>query len=278
MASKARASHDDEQVRDTETDASAKLGAAVAVARDVGGVPYVVIPEGYVVEDLSGYLPRPLRRSGQVTLADSESFIRYVERFKTNEAQIFSDQSRDTVTAIFDFHEEGPEGRANWISHTAVLKLQRSPEWTTWNGRNNKPMSQADFAQFLEDNLPDIASPDGATVLEAAKSLELHKSVFFKRGINTENGTIQLTYNEEINQGNAVGHIVLPTQFVLGLPVYENGQMYRVDAKLRYKITDEKIAFTFLLDRPHKIIEKAFSELLAEVRDETGIQPFLGSI
>ena len=156
------------------------------------------------------------------------------------------------------------------------------------------------FAEFLEDNFLNIVEPDGATVLQAAAHLEAKKTVSFKSGVRLDNGAVQLSYEENVDgkgKGNLVnlsqftlgipveenvdgkgkGNLVILSQFTLGIPVFENGDPVAVEARLRYRIKDDALTFTYLLNNPQKVLDAAFDAVLTKVQAETGIAPYLGA-
>ena len=98
------------------------------------------------------------------------------------------------MTAVIDYHFEEPA----WCRHRATLAFRPTPEWTTWTGLSGRHLSQVDFAAFIEDNLPDIADPAGADILDVTRSLEAKKSVEFRSSIRLQDGSSQLTYDETV--------------------------------------------------------------------------------
>ena len=67
---------------------------------------------------------------------------------------------------------------------------------------------------------------------------------------------------------------------VLGFEkVFENGDPWRVEAKLRYRIGDGgKLSIWYELVRPHKVIEAAVKELRATIATDTGLNILVGSL
>ena len=51
-----------------------------------------------------------------------------------------------------------------------------SREWLLWNKAHRQHMSQLSFAEFLQDNLPDVISPDGADLLDMSLKFEASQS------------------------------------------------------------------------------------------------------
>lgn len=239
------------------------------------GKPFLVLAPGQSVVNLEHLLPAPISRRGTVTLNSTEDFCKYVAAYGETIA-LFANPYGHQVTAFLDYHGTGKEGAPSWCEHRAVLQLRLAPEWAAWTGKNGKALDQVSFAEFLEDNLPDIAEPAGADVLEAAKHLEAKRTVEFTSGVNVGNGAVQLAYIENI-EAQGKGHVTIPTQFTLGLPLYEHGPRYEVKAKLRYRIQDKRLTFTFILDRPQKIAEQAFADVLKLIEKRTGHVPLMGS-
>jgi len=261
----------------TEYDAAFEHGAAVHdIHSDGMTVPFAILPDAYAPKSLEDLLLTPTRIRAKVALTDEASFQTYVDQFKTENTRIFAKRTENSFTAVIDYH--GGEDEPSWCTHTAKLTLELSIEWRTWMSKNNQPMKQVDFAEFLEDNLADIAEPESATIMESATKLEAKKSVAFKSGINLDNGAVQFEFAEEINGTATKGHLKVPTKFTLGLSPFVGGPLIKVPARLRYRISGEGLlTFTYIIERPHKVIEFAFDNVLDSVATGTQIRPLLGS-
>lgn len=247
-------------------------GLELASAEFVEGHPYTVIPQGATVADLEHMLLTPQRRKGKVTLRDTDSFIQYVIVERTDETRIYANTEPPSFTAVFN---DGP----GWKDHRAVYSCPLSREWTTWNGSSGKSATQEQFAQFIENNLPDVANPPAAEMLEISRSLEAKKKVNFASGIRLSNGQNELTYEEEISGTAAKGKLQVPETFTIGIPVFEGGERYAVEARLRYRIADGgKLAMWYELVRPHKILEDAVANVRKVIAEGTNAPIFNGSI
>jgi uncharacterized protein YfdQ (DUF2303 family) len=260
------------------TEFQSALDAAVGARNDLfdmgdGGEPLKFLPQGYQVVELEQYLARPLRKRASAVFTSLASFIEYVGAFKGDDTRIFADDRVGTVTALIDYHGAEP----SWCEHKAVLTLRQTPEWQTWAGRSGKAMSQVDFAEFIEDNLPDILNPSGAEMLEIAKHLEAKRTVHFASGVNLSNGMIQLTYSEQ-EDGRVKGQVEVPQRFTLHLSPFEHAVPVAVPVRLRYRIADEKLTFTYIVDRPHKVLEEAIGRVLSAVEVELIQRPLIGSV
>ena len=255
--------------------AGSSLGGPQRPVDDPHSGLYAVVPKGYVLQSLEEYLPRPLRIEQSVDLHDADSFIGYVNEFgKEGVSLIFFDGESEQFVAILDYHEK-PE-TPNWCDHVATFKVQRSVEFKTWMDFNRKQMAQVDFARFLEENLPDIVEPQSASLLDVALTFEAKKAVEFSSGVRLQTGQIQFTYDEVVRGTAQKGTIEIPEKFVLGIPIHVNGPAYRIDARLRWRLQEGKLAFWYELVRPHKYIEHALREIRQRIEQETAAGVFAG--
>lgn len=248
-------------------------GILSADVRDVYGAPVVVLPFGAHTEDLSRFLPEPMRKVGAVTLNDVASFVAFVVAEKTPATRIYGQFGQPVFKAVLNDHGTAP----GWRDYTATYACPLATEWLTWKGKSGAQMNQEQFAQFIEDNLPDIAIPTAAEMLEISRSLEAKKKVNFASGIRLSNGQNELTYEEEITGTAQKGKLKVPEEFTIGIPVLEGGLKYAVNARLRYRIADGgKLTMWYELIRPHKILEDAVNAVKAEIADKTSLTVFNG--
>ena len=135
--------------------------------------------DGALVEaDLSDKMPA--MKDGTVIVRDVESFGVYYDKHADDDSEVFADLDAGTITAVLDAHHSADWAArgltlddARWQQHRLVLALKPTLPWVTWTAQNRKPMTQIDFADFLEDNRRDL-DPDGG--ITAADFLELAQS------------------------------------------------------------------------------------------------------
>lgn len=258
-----------EITKNTEASDIARLTVSGLSVRSIDDTPFIVVPDGYHTESLENMLDIPTRKRGTVTLRDANSFVLLVDKHKTFNTTIFGRYDPPRFVAVFDDHGSEVPG---WKEHRAVFDCPLSVEWKTWVAKSGVSMTQADFAKFIEDNLPDIAQPPAADMLEISRTLEAKKKVNFASGVRLSNGQNQLTYEEEISGTAARGQIQVPEEFTIGIPVLESGVKYAVTARLRYRIQDGgKMSMWYELVRPHKILEDAVKEVWADIEKRTNL-------
>lgn len=237
-----------------------------------GARPFVVAPSDYVAHSLEAYLPKPPRIREKRHLLDPDSFIRYYNRFATPTSVIFASHHSDgTIRAEFDYH--GDASDPQWREHSAFYECPRTDEWRAWVRINDSWLSQADFAEFIEDHLLDIYEPKGAQMLEIAKRMQATKNIHFTSGISLQSGDIDFEFRETTqataDQPGKKDKFTLPEEITLGLSVFEGFAPYQVKAKFRYRINDGQLKMKIVLHRPDLVIKKAFDEVLQKITEGT---------
>lgn len=275
-----------EDTNRTDFDAALAAGTALAgkvveLIRPAGtrpGPAFVMVPEGYKVADLEAMQDVPVRPRGTVTVADEESFALLAERFASPARQIYCAPSTTlgqppTFTAVLNDHAslDAP----GWRDHRVVFTPKLSIEWVEWTKASGVPLPQASFAHWLESRVPEIIKPAGAQMLEIALSIEAKKKVDFASGVRLQNGTHQLTYVETIEGTAGKGQLAIPETIEIAVPVFYGGQTYKVEARLRYRIGDNKqLAMWVELIRPEHTYDHAATQIRERLATRLG-QPLL---
>ncbi|AQG98311.1 phosphopentomutase [Burkholderia sp. KK1] len=268
-----------------EKDAAAILAAGTSLAGPQksllnDGIPFVVVPEGYRVEPLVDRDENPARASGTVKLRDAASFISYFNRQKRSESLIYASLDPARILGVIDDHREygtlqDEHDGANWRAYRVEFPVPASREWKTWTGKDRQPMSQLELAELIEDNLPDIVSPDGSTMLSVALNFEASKEGNFVSAARLQDGSTNFVWKEDVN---ATGNkIAMPSQITLSIPVFENGAPYSIDARIKYRIKDGVLKIWYELIRPHKVLEVAFRAIWAQIEEQTSTKILLGT-
>lgn len=251
-------------------EAVVRAGTLIADPKEAPGgiIPYAVVPNDAEINDLEHLLPHPVRARAEVTAKSSDTFAAYMNRFKSEPSAIFADAESFSLVGILDYH--APE-EAAFREHRVCYMAPRSLEWKTWRGASGKKMTQAEFAQFVEDNVIDIRSPAGAAVLEVSRNLQAKKKVEFGSAIRLADGAQQFSYSETVDGTTAKGSIKVPEEFMLGIPVFLGGEPYDVRARLRYRIDSGNLQLWYELYRPEYIERDAFNAICDEVNTATRI-------
>jgi hypothetical protein len=71
----------------------------------------------------------------------------------------------------------------------------------------------------------------------------------------------------------------VPDFFVLGICPFVGAAGFEINARLRYRIgNDGKVSFSYILDRPFKVIENAFKAAREQIEAATGNTVHLGTV
>lgn len=247
-----------------------------AIRDSIASTPVLLHRDGRI-ESLERYLPEPLRARARAIFNEPVSFIDYVNAHAEEGTHLFGDvtEQSGSFIAILDYHlpttlESAKQG-AQWGEHTARLNLQVTPEWQRWLGSNAKPFEQAQFAEFLEDNVRDVVKPSGAELLEVALTLQAAKKVAFRSGVRLSNGEHQLTYVEEIaGQAGATGQLQVPERFTIAVAPFEGTDPVEIEVRLRYRLMEGRVVFIYQLLRPDVAIRAVWQRIRERIASETG--------
>lgn len=273
-----------EELSTITDDASVILAAGVALAELTETGPGQVralsalVPEGYRLDTL--YVntetagPRPLRKRGVTTVFDAGSFCTLHTKHALPETETFGDEAKLTVTAVVNAGDEA----AGWGDHRIVLTLRPTPEWTDWLAADGKIGSQVEFAEFIEQHLPEFVDPAGAHMLELAQSFQANKSAKFESSKRLTSGETQLEYREEINAtAGKSGDIAIPDTFDVAIAPFEGADTFRVRARLRYRLDNGSLRIGYVLERPHAVVREAFKAVTAHIAANTRADVLNGS-
>lgn len=285
-----------QQQNDAEVCLNAGMQLADAEKRitmypDEEGVPVAILPQGMRAEVMTSAMaaldaraPTPLRRKGTATFAELDSFIDHVNRFKSGASVVFADVDAVQLNAVLNYHPAGAEASPAWGDHRSVYACPLSEQWQLWRKNDGVPMGQEAFGEFIEANMRDLAPPGdadpiGSDVVAPAKLLEVARNLIvrtkgeFSRFINPTTGEHSLVNKLE----NETSSTKIPRGFNLGIPVFVAGQAYRIEARLRFQMSNGRPAFTYVLVQPDATLRDAFGGVRSKVVAATGLPVLAGS-
>ena len=240
----------------------------------------IVVPAGYKIEKFQRVDP-PMQSftTARPMLHDQQSFIAYVNQFKEGSTSIFAEpgflrSGQACVQAVIDYHDDAAPNRC---AHVATFQPRYSDAWTRWNNAAKAPMTQAAFAEFVEECRNDIVEPEAARLLDIVRTFKASKKVEFDSVTYQPNGDVKLVYEDRTEQKQATSG-ALPETMKLGIPVYFRGDAYKVPVFVRYRVGDGAVKFQIKIDRADVIEDEAFKMLMAAIEKETQIAPYLGRV
>lgn len=263
------------------------LSRATGLPRVAEGanVPYAVIPQTCQIVDLSKFVfnehsSRPERVKGTAKVLDAQSFCDYYTLFHDDHSRVFADETQNKIVAVLDYHEvqlEGGGAGPRWGSHRLDLTMRPSKEWLIWKAADGKKQSQMEFAEFIEDNTPDIIAPPAAAMLEVARDLSAKTDVDFGSAVRMQDGSVRFRYSESVKATVGAGNIDVPEQFDIAVPIYIGTDRVRITARLRYRINSSKLTFWYNLLRADAAEREAFQMVRTGIADSLGVTIINGS-
>lgn len=248
------------------------------------------------------YRDAPRFRHGTAKMLSLDSLIDHVNRFKDADSVVFADDNRTdpSLTAVLDYHRVGAEADPRFGKHRSTFSFPLSDEWQAWAEANDGKMTMAEFAAFLEnriidvlylvpgeDTLPEdlqrlvdtLGGPDTIAtpnkLMELARGLQVNDEAIVQEAVNlsTGEGVVRFQARHTDEHG---APLKVPSLFLIAIPVFRNGPLYRLAARLRYRATQGRLTFWFELWRTDRTFDHAFSESLERVRVETQLPVLLG--
>lgn len=233
---------------------------------------------GIKIAKLSGHLvdlfqfehrTEPLSNKEKIELQDADSFVAYLEKFKSADSTVFFDNDTCSFLAVLDF---ASPGMPSWGDHAATFKPRLSEEWKLWFARNGKFDAQVPFGRFIEENNIDVLTPSAAQLLEMVMTFEATKSISFREASRLKNGQVQLTWVEDIKTGS----IDIPDSITIKIPVFYGQRPREIQLRFRYNINEQKLQLAYEFVRPERVKNEAAAEIVQMVRAETSLPVHMG--
>jgi uncharacterized protein YfdQ (DUF2303 family) len=236
----------------------------------------------------------PSRRRGEAKVETLKSFVDLVNRHKDEDTSaIFGTTAypKISLTCVLDYHST--EGKPGWREHKIVYPFPLTDEFKTWAGNNKQPMSQCDFAAFLEEHAAELAAPYDAEVVEyeqlfgekfatpneliaLSRSLEVHVGAKVAQGIRLSSGERTVEFKEE-HSTKSGEKVEIPGLFMVSVPLWIDGDPVRIPALLRYRIGGGSVTWFYQLYRWEFWLRNQILADLEYAGRETDLPTFLGT-
>lgn len=244
---------------------------------------------------LDEYRECPERRVGTAKLTSLRSFIDHVNRFKDSGSVVFvNDSEKPHLLAVLDYHLIGAGGLPRFCAHKTSYSFPISVEWQEWEkASRSNGMSQQDFGLFLEERGLDIVEPETGTpivadlvkrgvsfgtpqtMIELGRGLTVHVNQTCSNEIDSATGECRLTWIDEHQAPK--GQSRVPGAFMVAIPVFHLGTIYRLPVRLNYRLEGEKIRWWLKVVHPELALQNAIEEAVGLVATETELPIFFGS-
>lgn len=252
-------------VQETEAEAVARI-ARENLRHDLGDGLAVI--DGDLIDvraDIEHHQASPNSPRGRFVFGAVHSFCDYIAAHSNPDdpdacTYINPNPGAERVAVcVLDDHNIDEPG---WGRHTATLDLALDPAFKAWRTADGVLMAQAEFAEFIEDHLPEITDPDGATLLEIVSTITASSSVQFLSAERLADGTRKFTWSEDQTAtAGTSGELEIPETFTIAVPVYLHSGPVQMTARLRYRIGQGGLRIGLKLDRPDDALLAARQEI-----------------
>ena len=247
---------------------------------DTNGVPQVLLPEGWKLEDLERTLSAPVRAKGAATMQNRASFVEYVNSLKDEGSRVYCavdwTNGKLSIKAVINDTRRTIPG---WCDLTATYAPTFSEDWTRWTTFNKKEMGQVDFALFLEDNIDAVTAkegyPSGSDILKMALTFEANQEDRFKSAVRLESGGYDLTVVSHEDDATEK-KMRLFNRFAIAIPCYRFGDSFIIEARLRHRKAGTGVVFSYELVRLDRTIAVAVQGELDALKEALSLPVLLG--
>lgn len=245
-----------------------------------------------LADQFEKYRTKPTRKAGVAKAETLESFIALTNLHKQENSVIFADTSwkNPILLAVIDYHSaDAPDNG----KHRIAYRFPVSEEWAAWLAIDKKPMSQEAFAEFIEDHIADLSTPDlqeqedfggmfaakvgfPNEIIGLSRGLQIHAETRVKQAIKLQTGESQITFEEDHKTANG-DPLNVPGVFILNIAPFFMGETARVPVRLRYRLRDGKLSWSCELYRPDKYITEQVRADMGQASEETELPAFEGN-
>ncbi|KGJ03649.1 Uncharacterized conserved protein [Paracoccus halophilus] len=259
---------------------------------------------------------KPLRRTGTAHLADLSSFIGWINRFKGEQSVIFSQiNPAPKLTAVIDYHGQGAptldagtrDVLANACKHRAEYNFPLSREWRLWQSIHDKPLTKDEFGEFIEANAKDLLDPTPfllgrgkgepepweqrmadiaakvqgrfgqySALVQLSRSFQIHETGHLNVTTNRDTGEAQVQFLTEHKELDGAP-LRIPNLFMIAIPVFDEGALYRLAVRFRYRKAGDSVKFIVSLYNADVALRDATREAIEAAEAATELPVLMGT-
>lgn len=231
-----------------------------------------------VVDHIEARAASPAARVCAVTIDDVDALVAYVNRQKLDGQTVAfaRKQPGPTVVVVFDWHRANA-GQPGWQRDRATYSPKLSRQFVSWMALAKEPIGQDAFADYLEDNLDDVAEREGfplkTELVKMARDLHVSIGHKFQRTVDTQTGDVTLVATSDSNQSKTK----VPREILLGIPVFDGSTvLYAIRFGLRLELRQDKALFVLKPRNADVALEDAFGDVKKAIAEKCEIPVFSG--
>jgi len=272
-------------------ESSVGLPDAIPVAAQDGATPKI-LP---LRDEFERWRLRPERARGTATATTLASFIDLVNLHKVRDSALFAKTTWPVpaLTAVIDYHAPNNRDGADNGDHRVRYEFPLTDEFKAWVERNGKPFAQDEFAFFIEERIADleaVAPPAGddyeklfrtkfalpTEMVELSRGLRVHVEERVANAFMMQSGESEISFSSE-HKGADGKPLHVPGLFMLCLPIFLDGALVRIPARLRYRVKDGALTWTYHLYRWEFWLRQRVQSDFSVAVQQTGLPAFEGA-
>lgn len=227
---------------------------------------------------------KPLSVRGKKLFNTVDSFLRYLNVFKTEATNIYFDIDEDfeqtnIVAIIDDAQKDKPDNGEFRIKYTP----QKTPMAKAWLEGNNEKKAQNDFCSFLEQHASDIVGekpddpsvelPSSAAVLDFCSNMVYTEKLTFQSSYNEQDGRIGFSFKNEDGNEKKISAF---KKFALAFTPFIGGESFYAEALLKFRFDKNNggsLTLWYELQQLDLIMAQAIKQIEDEISKGAGETP-----
>jgi hypothetical protein len=239
---------------------SVGLPTGIPVAKRVGKEPTFSSLKS-LFED---WREKPNRRKGVAKATTLASFIDLVNRHKGTHSALFARTlwPAPSLIGVIDYHDKD---LADNCGHRVDYAFPVTEEFAAWIDGDGKSMTQCEFGAFVEEHISDLSVPLDSERREYEPLFKTKfaiptEMVMLARGLKVnveervvnahlmQSGEAEIHFSTEHKSGDGEP-LVVPGLFMLRLPLFVDGSLVGIPARLRYRVKNGVLEWTYAMYR-----------------------------
>jgi uncharacterized protein YfdQ (DUF2303 family) len=279
-------------------------------------VPVLVVDDGRKAIDVTPFLASyeklqatPFRRRGIFRAADVKSLLSWLDANTENSAPVFGEGAENLGTnwklpklALIGIGNYAQRRDAAWHDFAGRYDFPVAEPFKVWAAKHGEWFEQAEFAEFIESRLYDLASPASgestgeavnrfleligsdrkdtkvatpAKLFELSRGLKLTATSKLEQKINLHSGEATIVYSEQ-HTGSGDNPIKVPNMFYVRIPVFFGQAPTLIGALLRYRAHGGTVKWSYELFAPDLVVKEQFEAACVAV-ERAGRTLYLGT-
>jgi uncharacterized protein YfdQ (DUF2303 family) len=245
-----------------------------------------------VVADHEQYETEPVRPRGDYVVYDVRSFVTWLKRRGGEQTTLWAQQpstgaEQPSITAVLNDAGRNDAEGIGWRDDRTTLVVRPDPDWTKWELRDvghpnpqvaaGRWLSQADFADFMLDQVPNLGVDIANEVYAAALTFQSKRNIEITSVVDLDDGTQQFSFNETVQNGaERPGSTVMHKELNVTMRPFYGADVVQLRVLVRNRIGQGgKPVFGLFRHRPDLVEESAWAAWCETVTAELPDFPLL---